>query len=194
MTAIAHTALPSPLDLDAWHDFLESRPEDERYELVQGIPEMVPSESLSNLRAAFRIGMAVEEATGGEFVALAHASVAMAPRSKRPTARIPDLVVVPTEVAARFSRTAWWLPPTDVALVVELVSPSSSARDWLTKADEYARAGVPRYLVVDPERQLLSLFEAPVDGAYPPPAGDGASVTLQLGEHSVRLTLADIRL
>lgn len=117
----------------------------------------------------------------------------MAPSSKRPTARVPDLVVVSAAVAARLPHEAWWVPPTDVTLVVEVVSPSSSARDWLAKAGEYARAGVPRYLVVDPERQLLSLFEGPSDGGYPPPDGDGQSVTLRLDQHAVTISLADTR-
>lgn len=193
MTATTEHPLPAPLSLDEWRDFVTQAPEDERYELVEGIPEMVPSESFRNCRAAFRIGSLIEAATDRSYVAVPRVAVALTKDTRRPTARIPDLSVVSSQTAARLSPQAWWLAPADVALVVEVVSPCSSARDWLTKAAEYARAGVPAYLVVDPARDLLTLFDNPAGGAYPPPVGDGASVTLRLGEHPVPITMADTR-
>lgn len=191
MTAM--TPLPTPMDLDAWRQLVTHSPDDEQYELVEGIPEMVPSGSFVNSRAAFRLGTRIEAATGREFVAVTQVAVAMTADSTKPTVRIPDLVVVSAGVAGGFTAEDWWVSPADVALVVEVVSPSSAARDWLTKAAEYARAGVGAYLVVDPRRDLLTLFEAPVAGTYPPPAGDGSSVSLRLGAHTVALTMADTR-
>lgn len=55
-------------------------------------------------------------------------------------ARIPDLVLL---------RERWSgqevLAPRDVLLVVEVESPSTADQDRHAKADEYARAGIPRY-------------------------------------------------
>jgi Uma2 family endonuclease len=60
--------------------------------------------------------------------------------------RIPDLVVW-SEPPPRNAKV--WLTNAGIALVVEIVSPSSKATDTKVKLDEYARAGIPRYWVVD---------------------------------------------
>ncbi|GAA0915825.1 hypothetical protein Vau01_005630 [Virgisporangium aurantiacum] len=59
--------------------------------------------------------------------------------------RIPDLIVWNRPPVPR----AGWMPVTDVALVVEVISPSSKATDKSVKPDEYAGAGIPRYWTVD---------------------------------------------
>jgi Uma2 family endonuclease len=58
--------------------------------------------------------------------------------------RIPDL----TLWAGPQPRSVW-LPVTDLLLIIEIVSPGSEAMDELVKRLEYARAGIPRYWVVD---------------------------------------------
>jgi Uma2 family endonuclease len=42
-----------------------------------------------------------------------------------------------------------WLPVTDVALVVEVVSSSSKVLDKGVKRDEYSGTGIPRFWTVD---------------------------------------------
>ena len=57
--------------------------------------------------------------------------------------RIPDLVV--------WGKTApdgVWLPPDDVLLAVEIISPGSEGIDTVTKRSEYAGAGIPQYWTV----------------------------------------------
>jgi Uma2 family endonuclease len=58
--------------------------------------------------------------------------------------RIPDLTVWRVRPSQ-----AVWLPVTDLLLVVEIISAGSSSIDAVTKREEYAAAGVPRYWVVD---------------------------------------------
>jgi Uncharacterized protein conserved in cyanobacteria len=58
--------------------------------------------------------------------------------------RIPDLTVWRSRPPHGV-----WLPVADLLLVVEIISPGSSGIDAVTKRDEYAAAGVPRYWVVD---------------------------------------------
>jgi Uma2 family endonuclease len=43
-------------------------------------------------------------------------------------------------------------------LVVEIVSPSTSRKDRLTKAAPYARFGIPCYWLLDPEQRLFDGF------------------------------------
>jgi len=58
--------------------------------------------------------------------------------------RIPDLTLW-----ARPQPRSIWLSIADLLLVVEIVSPGSEAMDEMVKRREYARAGIPRYWMVD---------------------------------------------
>jgi Uma2 family endonuclease len=58
--------------------------------------------------------------------------------------RIPDLVVW-----SKAQPDGVWLSVADALLVVEIVSPGSVGMDRVTKQNEYAGAGIPRYWVVD---------------------------------------------
>jgi Uma2 family endonuclease len=52
-----------------------------------------------------------------------------------------------------------WVDPTDVALVVEVVSPGSEDIDRIDKHGEYARAGVPRYWRVEREGGAVTVHQ-----------------------------------
>ncbi|MEU8336247.1 Uma2 family endonuclease [Micromonospora tulbaghiae] len=58
--------------------------------------------------------------------------------------RIPGLLVW-----SKTQADGVWLPPGDVLLVVEIVSPGSEGIDTVTKRGEYAGAGIPQYWVVE---------------------------------------------
>jgi Uma2 family endonuclease len=51
-------------------------------------------------------------------------------------------------------------------LVAEIVSPSNSGHDRVTKVRGYAASGVPIYLLVDPLDASVTLFYEPAGGAY----------------------------
>ena len=55
------------------------------------------------------------------------------------------------------------LPAEAVVLIVEVTSPSNRSNDTVLELDRYARAGIPHYWVVDPDR--ITVFEL-VDGNY----------------------------
>ena len=52
------------------------------------------------------------------------------------------------------------------SLAVEIVSPSTSAYDRVTKRELYARYGVPEYWLVDPEAETITVFSDPQEGRY----------------------------
>ena len=58
--------------------------------------------------------------------------------------RIPDLTLWSKPQARSV-----WLTVADLLLVIEIVSPGSEAMDAMVKRQEYARAGIPRYWIVD---------------------------------------------
>ena len=61
----------------------------------------------------------------------------------------PDLMVV-CDPAKKSARGIEGAPD----LVVEILSPSTGGRDWSIKRWAYEAAGVPEYLIVDPDEQL----------------------------------------
>lgn len=60
--------------------------------------------------------------------------------------RIPDLMVFPEESL----ETQETISPHDVILTVEVVSKSNPENDYVEKVADYARMGIPHYLIVDP--------------------------------------------
>jgi Uma2 family endonuclease len=68
---------------------------------------------------------------------------------------VPDIVAVRT---AALDRRVPALDPTDVPLVVEVISPTSTGRDRVTKRYEYAAAGIAHYWIVDQDQRTLSVL------------------------------------
>ena len=49
-------------------------------------------------------------------------------------------------------------------LVIEILSPTTSRTDRVTKAQIYARHSVPAYWIVDPEQQVIEIYLLEADG------------------------------
>ena len=49
--------------------------------------------------------------------------------------------------------------------VIEIVSPSSSKRDYLTKSNKYEAAGVREYWIVDPKKEATTIYRYEVEAA-----------------------------
>jgi Uma2 family endonuclease len=76
--------------------------------------------------------------------------------------RIPDLTLW-----ARPQPRGVWLPVADLLLVIEIVSSGSAAMDEMIKRREYARAGIPRYWIVDRDAtQTVTLHRLDETGEY----------------------------
>jgi Uma2 family endonuclease len=76
----------------------------------------------------------------------------------------PDLVFSRSDRLGIVGKAAIEGPPD---IVVEILSPSTRARDVGRKKEIYAALGVPEYWVVDPERRAVTVF-ALRGGAYEP--------------------------
>lgn len=79
------------------------------------------------------------------------------------TACQPDLIVVATAHLDRLRHT-YLDGPAD--LVVEIASPESVDRDHHVKLAEYAAAGIPEYLLIDPVASSVILYRLNPDGHY----------------------------
>jgi Uma2 family endonuclease len=76
---------------------------------------------------------------------------------------IPDLTIVPPHPRMWGDDEVYG---EDTNLVVEVVSPSSVHDDHAVKPREYARAGVPLYLLIDPAQSIAILFSLPAEKGY----------------------------
>jgi Uma2 family endonuclease len=77
---------------------------------------------------------------------------------------IPDLTVAQRAYFARGSGEIWQTPE-GIAMVVEVTSTHAFV-DRDPKRRGYAAAGIPLYLLFDPQREETVLFSEPQDGDY----------------------------
>jgi Uma2 family endonuclease len=76
--------------------------------------------------------------------------------------RTPDLAVLPSPAP---DQRPGPIPPSDVLLVVEVVSPGSVTTDRITKPAQYATAGIPAYWRVETSPEVSLTAYEPALGA-----------------------------
>jgi Uma2 family endonuclease len=128
------------------------------WELINGVAyDMTPSPSTahqrlsSDLHTAIALGLRDAKRThGGGDCQLFHAPTDV---FLEPGVFIPDLLVVcdPAKVSHRGIEGA-------PDLVVEILSPSTAQKDYSRKRWAYEAAGIPEYLIVDPDERVGVLF------------------------------------
>lgn len=120
------------------NDLLRFPDDGNRYELFNGSLLVSPSPTPRHQYASLRLVRILEDAAPPEFQPLQEVNLRVGPRDFF----IPDLVVVPTEVV---DETELMFGPDDILLAVEMVSPTTQARDRHMKRAAYAAAGIPLY-------------------------------------------------
>ncbi len=108
--------------------------------------------------------------------------------------RVPDLVVFSEELAtamegAKRSTIMPEMPPP--LLVVEVVSPNQSSRDYRYKRSEYAARGIAEYWIVDPLQQRVTVLEW-VEGFYEEKVYLGDSAIASLLFADLKLTAVQV--
>ncbi|BDI16853.1 hypothetical protein ANSO36C_26550 [Nostoc cf. commune SO-36] len=108
--------------------------------------------------------------------------------------RVPDLVVFSEELAtamegAKRSTVMPEMPPP--LLVVEVVSPNQSSRDYRYKRSEYAARGIAEYWIVDPLQQRVTVLEW-VEGFYEEKVYLGDSAIASLVFADLKLTAVQV--
>ncbi len=68
--------------------------------------------------------------------------------------REPDLVFMATAHLNRITQKYWGIPD----LVAEIISPGNPDHDRVRKKQEYARAGIPEYWIVDPGEKTIEVY------------------------------------
>jgi Uma2 family endonuclease len=146
-----------PIGKVTFAEFIEWCDEDIRAEWVDGDIELMPSPvSLDHQDIGGfldqTLGIYVSERDLGKVV-LAPYVMHMAQISR---GREPDLIFVKQERLPLLTRL-YLDGPADLA--IEIVSPSSLARDTKIKLREYERAGVEEYWVLNPDKQTAVFYQ-----------------------------------
>lgn len=145
------------------------------HEVVDGSLLLSPSPNYDHQRIARRLSFALEEGLPVGYEAFDGGNV----RVNHDTLLIPDVLVLrrpkPRLVAA---------DPADVLLVVEIVSPSTRRSDRTLKPVVYAEAGIPWFVLVEPEGPTapIVIVHELLDGTYVRRACVAAGERLRLTE------------
>ena len=170
------------LSLDEW----DALPEDDgrRYELAEGVLTVSPRPVARHQRIATRLAAALDAAVRPAWCALVEVEVTVEATTP-PTVRTPDVAVVREEATDQRARQT----PSDVLLVVEVLSPGSRRVDRVLKVAEYAAARIPHYWIADPGPPCsLTAFEL-VGDAYVPRGEQRGRALLRVGDAEVPLDL-----
>jgi len=165
---------------------------DAMYELEDGELILMTAESEINRRIAmfllayffqqgvpaYRLSMKTEIVTTGSRV------------------RVPDLVVFSEDLAiamegAKRSTVMSEMP--SPLLVVEVVSPNQSSRDYRHKRSEYGARGITEYWIVDPILGQVTVLEW-VDGLYEEKVYKGEQAIASIVFTELRLTVTQVLL
>ena len=186
---IATIVQPSPkMTLE---EFLEYDDDTEvMYEFVDGEPILMATESEINRRIAMFIVICLAQ-LGIPFYRLSMKTEIITTGSRM---RIPDLVVFSEELAKVMEGAKRSLIVSDMPaplLVVEVVSPNQSSRDYRHKRSEYAARGISEYWSVDPILGRVTVLEW-VDGFYEEKVYEGEQIIISPVFTELKLTAFQI--
>ncbi len=133
---------------------------DTLYELENG--ELILMSSESDINQKIAIFLLIYFSQLGISLSRLRMKAEIAVNSRQVGVRIPDLMVYTEELAivmegATRSLILMDMPPP--LLVVEVVSPNQSNRDYRYKRSEYAVRGIAEYWIVDPLEAKVSVLE-----------------------------------
>ncbi|MGY1580048.1 Uma2 family endonuclease [Streptomyces sp. MN13] len=136
-------------------------PEGYRAEIIEGAIEVSPTGRLSHAQITNRVRRALDRfLDGGEYAC--HQDINVIHQRK---AWIPDALVAHEDLEAHADEDGLGVAASAVQLVVEVVSPGkrNQDRDRIRKRREYARAGIPVYLLIDDYdgQGAVTLFSRP---------------------------------
>jgi Uma2 family endonuclease len=139
---------------------LDAMPDDrQRYELIDGALLVSAAPAPLHQRAAGRLRSLLVTAAPPDLEAGGIIDVQCGPD----TALEPDVVVLSSSAVEEY---AGIVPAEHVAMVAEIVSPSSRRIDRMLKPQLYADAGIPTYLLVDLQEPIVTWFGLSDAGGY----------------------------
>ncbi|WP_345631944.1 Uma2 family endonuclease [Rugosimonospora acidiphila] len=142
-------------------DDLASLPDDgNRYELLDGSLLVSPPPDTFHCRTVTELAGILHHASPTNLYV---SGVGFGLGVRPGTLYLPDLIVFRRTA---LDRRAQAIEPTDVRLVVEVLSSGSSGRDLVMKRYDYAAARIPQYWIVDQERPAITVLRLDESGRH----------------------------
>ncbi|MCL1494469.1 MAG: Uma2 family endonuclease [Pseudanabaena sp. Salubria-1] len=188
MTITLEKATSSVLTLEEFFNYDDGT--DAMYEFEDGELILMTAESEINRRiASFLFACFLQQGVPAYRLSMKTEIVTTGSRL-----RVPDLVVFSEELAiamegAKRSTVMSEMP--SPLLVVEVVSPNQSSRDYRYKRSEYAVRGISEYWIVDPILGRVTVLEW-VDGFYEEKVYEGEQAIASIVFADLKLTTAQI--
>jgi Uma2 family endonuclease len=188
MTIALEKATSSVLTLEEFFNYDDGT--DAMYEFEDGELILMTAESEINRRiASFLFACFLQQGVPAYRLSMKTEIVTTGSRL-----RVPDLVVFSEELAiamegAKRSTVMSEMP--SPLLVVEVVSPNQSSRDYRYKRSEYAVRGISEYWIVDPILGRVTVLEW-VDGFYEEKVYEGEQAIASIIFADLKLTAAQI--
>jgi Uma2 family endonuclease len=188
MTITLEKATSSVMTLEEFFNYDDGT--DAMYELEDGELILMTAESEINRRiASFLFACFLQQGVPAYRLSMKTEIVTTGSRL-----RVPDLVVFSEELAiamegAKRSTVIPEMP--SPLLVVEVVSPNQSSRDYRYKRSEYAVRGIAEYWIVDPILGRITILEW-VDGFYEEKVYEGEQAIASIIFTDLKLTAAQI--
>jgi Uma2 family endonuclease len=126
-----------------------------RYEIVDGSLLVSPPPAVPHVVVTTRLRRIMEAQAPDSLFVCEGAGIDLG-RSYR----VPDILAI-RATAIGIPRPS--IPPADVVVAVEVLSPGSAGDDLILKRHQYGRAGVPHYWIVDQRQRTLTVLRH--DGA-----------------------------
>ena len=150
--------LPRENKIYTYEDYL-NWPDDERWELIEGVPHMKEAPAWQHQAITFELGRQF-----GNYLIGKSCKAFTAPfdliipddvfeESKSKNVVQPDLLVVCN--MSGLKGTGYFGVPD---LIIEVCSPSTIRNDKVLKFNKYEKAGVKEYWIIEPEGKFISIF------------------------------------
>jgi Uma2 family endonuclease len=132
-------------------EYLQLGETEERTELVEGRVIVAASPNLKHGEAMGELYWQLRQQLPREYIVVQDNDIDMefSPPDKPGSSRRPDLYILPRSTRDRVRSEGRLTRASELLVVVEIVSPSSRRTDRVIKLDEYARAGIPHYWIID---------------------------------------------
>ena len=138
-----------PLKFYTLEDFEKlSREYGWNYELIDGVVMMSPRPAMKHQRVSSRLLVHLWNSLKGKDCEPVQ-EVELALEEDR---FIPDLMVICND---NLDSTRYEKPP---LIAIEIVSPTSGSRDYITKRRKYEQLGIQEYWIVSPEEKCITVF------------------------------------
>ena len=145
-----------------------------RWEIIEGIPyAMSPMPSPRHQRISSKLSVALEEALNDSNSCACDVYQPIDVKITDNTVVNPDVLIVCKPIEKQYLD----FPP---VLVVEILSPSTHLKDRHTKYDLYQNFGIKYYLIVDPEKETVEIYQLDENDKY---ALVDSSVALQIDDN-----------